>query len=152
MKATIGFGFFLLFLAGFALVYLLNVQRSANSIPTADELAASAWRPTHIGDLRVDNDSDIYVQFETDGRLTGFAGCNSFSSRYRLDGNKIDVDPIGVTRKSCAPDIMSVESSLVQALQLATTVAGVEKRMAMRNELEEPTARFVAIDRRPVEE
>lgn len=151
MKASFGFGFFLLFLAGFALVYMLSARQAADSIPTPDDLAASAWRPSHIGDMRIDSDSGIYVQFETDGRVTGHAGCNNFFSRYRLDGNKIDIEPIGVTRMSCPPEVMAVESSLVQALQLSTTVAGVEKRMTMRNDQEEPMARFVAIDRHPVE-
>jgi heat shock protein HslJ len=148
MKASAGFGFFLLFLAGFALVTLKVMRdRAANAIPTVAELSASAWRPSHIGEMAVDDDSAMFVQFGADGRLTGHGGCNNFFSRYQLDDNKIHVEPIGVSRKACAPAIMSIELSFVQALQLATTVAGVDKRMAMRNDRGQATVRFDAIDR-----
>lgn len=152
MKATVGFGMFLLFLAGFALVYLMSSRRAADhSVPTAAELAASAWRPSIVGETRIDSDSGIYVQFESDGRLTGHAGCNNFNSGYRLDGNKIDVHPIGVTRMSCPPETMSVEKSFIEALQLSTTIAGAGNRMSMRDERDQVIARFVAVDRHPVD-
>ena len=70
-----------------------------------------------------------------------------FFSRYRLEENKIHVDPISVTRKSCASDVMSLELSLIESLQLATTINGVGRRMAMRNDQGQASLRFVAIDR-----
>ena len=149
MKASAGFGFFLLFLAGFALVTLKVMRdRAANAVPTVSELSASAWRPSHIGEMAVDDDSPMFVQFEADGSLTGHGGCNNFFSRYQLEENKIHVEPIGVSRKSCDAAVMSIELSFVQALQLATTVAGVDSRMAMRNERGQATVRFDAIERR----
>ncbi len=148
MKASVGFGFFLLFLAGFALVSLKNMRdRAANTIPTVAELSAIAWRPSHIGEMAVDDDSAMFVQFEADGQLGGHGVCNNFFGRFRLEGNEIHVEPIGVTRMACAPEIMSIELSFIEALQLASTVAGVEKRMAMRNDQGQPIVRFRAIDR-----
>lgn len=152
MKASVGFGFFLLFLAGIALVSLMNMRdRAANTVPTAGQLSANAWRPSNIGEMKVDSDTEMFVQFGPDGQLTGHGGCNSFFSRYRLEGDKIHVDPIGVTRKSCAAEVMSLEMSLVQSLQLATTVRGVGSRMAMRDDRGEATASFVAIERKTEE-
>lgn len=152
MKASVGFGFFLLFLAGLALVSLMTMRNRANSeIPTVEELSANAWRPSNIGEMKVDNDSEMFVQFEADGRLGGHGGCNNFFGRYRLEENKIHVDPIGVARKSCAPEIMSMELSFVESLQLATNVNGVGRRMAMRNDQGQATLRFVAIDRQDVQ-
>jgi heat shock protein HslJ len=150
MRASAGFGFFLLFLAGFALVTLKVMRdKSANAVPTAADLSASAWRPSHIGEMAVDDDTAMFVQFEADGRITGHGGCNNFFSRYQLEDNKIHVEPIGISRKACEPPaVMSIELSFVQALQLATTVAGVDNRMAMRNDLGHATVRFDAIDRR----
>ena len=148
MKASVGFGFFLLFLAGFALVTLKTTRdKAANAVPTVVELSASAWRPSQIGEMAVDDDSALFVKFEADGALRGHGGCNNFFSRYQLDGNKIHVEPIGISRMACAPEIMSIELSFVQALQLATTVAGVDKRMTMRNDQGQATVRFDAIDR-----
>jgi heat shock protein HslJ len=148
MKASVGFGFFMLFLAGFALVTLKNMRdTSNNAVPTTAELTGSAWRPSHIGEMKVDDESGIYVQFETDGQLVGHGGCNRFFSSYELSDSKIKVHPISVTRMACATDIMSIELSFVEALQLASTVAGVEKRLAMRNDRGQAMLRFDAIDR-----
>ena len=147
MKSTVGFAFFLLFLAGFALVYLMMGERWENSVPTVDDLSASAWRPSHIGEMVVDDDTDMYVQFEADGKLGGNGGCNRFFGSYEIDGNEIRVAPIGVTRKACPQPVMSIETSFVGALQLATTVVGVDTRIAFRNDQGQSTIRFDAIDR-----
>lgn len=67
MKASAGFAFFLLFPGGFALVNLKNMGEEAEkSIPTIADLSATAWRPSHIGEMRVDGDTGLYVQFEAD--------------------------------------------------------------------------------------
>ena len=148
MKAMVGFGFFLLFLAGIALVTLRNMSdKWENSIPTVDQLSANAWRPSHIGEMAVDDESEIYVQFEADGSLGGNAGCNRFFASYRLEGNKIHVNPISLTRRACPTPIMSFETSFVEALQLATVVVGADTRIAFRNERGQPTLRLDAIDR-----
>lgn len=149
MKASVGFGLFMLFLAGFALVVLRNMGANwENSVPTIDQLAASAWRPSHIGEMAVDDDIELFVQFETDGQLGGNGGCNTFFGSYTLENNKIHVNPIGVTRKACATDIMSIETSFVEGLQLATIIVGAEKRVALRNDRGDPMVRLDAIDRR----
>ncbi len=149
MKAMVGFVFFLLFLAGYALVTLWNMGEEAeNSIPTATELAASAWRPSHIGEMKLDEDSELYVQFETDSTLRGYAGCNRFFGSYELAGNKLRIDPLGVTRMACPTQVMSFEISFVEALQSATTVARANKRIALRNDQGQATARFDAIERK----
>ncbi len=148
MKASAGFAFFLLFLAGFALVNLKNMGEEAeNSIPTVESMSATAWRPSHIGEMRVDGDTGLYVQFETDGQLSGYAGCNRFFGSYQLAGNTIRIDPLGVTRMACSPPIMSFEISFIEALQSATTIARAETRIALRNDQGQATARFDAIDR-----
>jgi len=148
VKASVGFAFFLLFLGGFALVNLRNMGEDAtNSIPTVGELSASAWRPSHISEMTLDKDTDLYVQFEADGKLGGFAGCNRFFGSYQLSGNTISIEPLGVTRKACPPPIMSFEISFIEALQSATTVAHADARIALRNDQGQATARFDAIDR-----
>lgn len=151
MKASVGFGFFLLFLAGIALVSLINMRQQASTVPTVEQLSANPWRPSNIREMKIDSDSKLYVQFGDDGQLTGHGGCNNFFSRYRVEGEKIHVDAISVTRKSCEPGTMAVELSFIEALQLATNIHGVGTRMAMKDDRGESTVRFVAIDQPPPE-
>ena len=148
MKASVGFAFFLLFLAGFALVNLRDMGEEAkNNVPTVAELSATAWRPSHIGEMRVDESTELYVQFETDGAVGGHAGCNRFFGTYELSGITIHIEPLGVTRMACSTQIMSFELSFIEALQSATTVARADRRMALRNDQGQSTARFDAIGR-----
>ena len=148
MKASVGFAFFLLFLAGYALVTVRNMgEEAANSVPTIADLSASAWRPSHIGEMSLAADSSLYVQFETGGELGGYAGCNRFFGSYQLNGNTIKIESLGLPRMACPPQIMSFEISFIEALQSATTVARAETRIALRNDQGQATVRFDAIDR-----
>lgn len=148
MKASVAFAFFLLFLAGYALVTVRNMgEEAANSVPTMADLSASAWRPSHIGEMSLAADSNLYVQFEPGGELGGYAGCNRFFGSYQLDGNTIKIKPLGLTRMACPPPIMSFEISFIEALQSATTVARAKTRIALRNDQGQTTVRFDAIDK-----
>ena len=148
MQASIGFGFFLLFLAGYALVTIRDMgEQAEKSVPTIGELSAVAWRPTHIAEMKLDGESELFVQFEADGQLAGYGGCNRFHGTYQLNGNTISIGPLGVTRMACPSQIMSFEISFIDALQTAATVARAETRIALRNDQGQATARFDAIDR-----
>lgn len=152
MKASAGFAFFLLFLAGFALVNLKNIGDEAeSSIPTAEYLSATAWRPSHIGEMTLAADVDLYIQFETDGELAGFAGCNRFFGSYELTENTIKIGPLGTTRMACPPDVTAFEFSFIEALQSAATVARADTRIALRNDKGLTTVRFDAIDRKEIQ-
>ena len=149
MKASAGFAFFLLFLAGFALVNLKNMGDEAkSSIPTAEDLSATAWRPSHIGEMTLADDVELYVQFEADGELAGFAGCNRFFGSYELTESTIKIGPLGSTRMACPPDITAFEISFIEALQSAATVARADTRIALRNDMGLTTVRFDAIERK----
>ena len=149
MKASTGFAFFLVFLAGYALVNLMNMgEEAAESIPTAEELSATAWRPSHIGEMRTDEATALHLQFEPDGKLTGYGGCNRFFGSYELAGKNIAIASLGMTRMACPEPAMSIEFAFVEALQSAATVARNESRRAVRNEDGHATARFDAIDRK----
>lgn len=149
MKASVGFAFFLLFLAGYALVTLRDMgEQVENSVPTVAELSAAAWRPSHIGEMRLAEDTSLFVQFEIDGRYAGYSGCNQFFGHYRLTGKLISIDPPGASRKACPAQEMSFEIAFFESLQSATTLARADKRLALRNEQGRIVARFDAIERK----
>ena len=149
MKASTGFAFFLVFLAGYALVNLRNMgEEAVESIPTVEELSATAWRPSHIGEMRLDEAVSLYVQFKQGGELSGNGGCNQFFGSYRLAGATITIDRLGMTRMACPEPAMSIEISFIEALQSAVTIARNESRMALRNDEGQATVRFDVIDRK----
>lgn len=149
MKASVGFAFFLLFLAGLALVNLRNMGEEAKaSQPTVLELTQSAWRPSHIGEMQLDETVELYVQFDSDGKLSGHAGCNRFFGSYQLTGTDLKIEPIGMTRMACSDTVMSIEISFIEALQSAASIAHRDGRIALQNAAGETNARFDAVERK----
>ena len=89
----------------------------------AAELAGSEWRPVRIGAADVAADTKAIVQFKSGGELAGQGGCNRFFGRYKIDGETIEIGPIGATRMACPEPVMAQEASLLAALEAAKTFA-----------------------------
>lgn len=118
MKAMVGFGFFLLFLAGIALVTLQGrqmVQQSALGGGVA--LTGISWRPITLGNETIPEDSGIFVSFAVDGGIKGRGGCNNFFGSLEQAESGVQVGPLGTTRMACPEPIMSRETAFLEALQ-----------------------------------
>ena len=63
------------------------------------------------------DDSDRYVQFDPDGKVSGFAGCNTFFGTFVATDTTLDIGPLGATRKACPQALMSAESVFLQAVE-----------------------------------
>jgi len=65
----------------------------------------------------------LWVQF-AQGSVRGHAGCNTFRAPYAVDGNRVAIGAMVVTRKACAAaDVMRQEREFLAALRSATTWA-----------------------------
>ena len=121
MKGVIGFLFFLLFLAGFFLVFIQG-KHIAGQNPAAGgaSLTGKQWRPVYLGAEAVPEDSGLHVEFAVDGSINGHGGCNSFFGSLEKTESGLSVGPLGSTRMACPEPIMSRESAFLSALQQAT--------------------------------
>lgn len=118
MKATVGFFFFLLFLAGLALVMLQGRQMGKQSmLGGGASITATAWRPKVVGVESMPADSGMFVQFEVDGSIKGHGGCNSFFGSLEKTESGIAVGPLGATRMACPDPVMRRETAFMNALQ-----------------------------------
>lgn len=150
MKASVAFIFFMLFLAGIAFVNLRGMQENAvTAVESLDQLTHSAWRPDRLGEMRLDDATDMYVQFESDGQLGGHAGCNRFFGSYDFVDGTIEIGPLGATRMACPEPAMSFEISFLDALQSAKTLTAANNRLEFRNDQGDMVLRTVSIERRP---
>lgn len=88
----------------------------------AAELAGSSWRLQSMARDGVNReDSGITVKFE-DQRVSGRSGCNNYFGGIE-DGagpGELRIGPLAGTRMACAPPIMELESTYLQALQTST--------------------------------
>ncbi len=148
MKSPIAFIFFMLFLAGIAFVNLKGMNNQADTaVNSASDIATTAWRPTHIGEMRIRADSQMIVQFNLDNTVVGHGGCNRFFGDYRFVESTLKIGPLGSTRMACPEPGNSFEISFLDALQSARILAHTETRLAMRDEQGVVVARFVATER-----
>ncbi|MFF7752369.1 META domain-containing protein [Streptomyces sp. NPDC007971] len=64
-----------------------------------------------------------HLRIDTDGKAAGNLGCNSFSSRATVHGDRITLGDLRTTRMACAPDRMDFERALARTLTTGTLTA-----------------------------
>jgi heat shock protein HslJ len=116
MKGIVGFGFFLLFLAGIAFVTLQGRQMAQQN-SQGGGLTGAQWRPISIAGESMPEDSGMSVSFEEDGSIKGHGGCNGFFGSLELKDGELVVGPLGSTRMACPEPIMQREFAFLQAIQ-----------------------------------
>jgi heat shock protein HslJ len=62
--------------------------------------------------------STLTAEFSADGKISGSAGCNSYSGTYTVQGESLTVSsPLAVTMMMCAEDVMAQETVFLTNLQ-----------------------------------
>lgn len=149
MKAAFAFIFFMLFLAGIAFVNLRGMQEQSETAVTSKlDLVFSAWRPVRLGEMRLPDDTEMYLQFGADGKITGHGGCNRFFGDYDLTGEELKIGPLGATRMACPEPAMSFEISFLEAIQAAVAAAATADRLALKNDKGDTVVRLAGIERK----
>jgi heat shock protein HslJ len=147
MKGAFAFIFFMLFLAGIAFVNLKGAQEQPDaSAATPADISIPAWRPTHLGEMRLEDNNEMFVQFEDNGQLRGHGGCNLFSGNYDLEDGSLQVGPLRSTRMACPEPAMSFEMSFMEALQTPAKASIVGNKLVLRTTRDDIAIRFTAID------
>ncbi len=136
----------MLFLAGIAFVNLRGMQGTDDAkVASVEQLTGVTWELTHLGDMVVDAESGIYIQFRNDGQFGGNAGCNRFFGTAQF-GESLNLGGIGATRRACPEPANSLEYSFLEALGQTTAAARVDDRLALKDDTGVNVLRFVAID------
>jgi heat shock protein HslJ len=60
------------------------------------------------------------IEFSADGTVSGFAGCNTFSGSYTIDGATLSFGPMATTKMACQRPASAVESDYLAALSGVT--------------------------------
>jgi putative lipoprotein len=99
----------------------LMLVAPARSAATPDApLANTYWRLTSLGGEAYSHQSknrEPHIKFsQADERLSGFTGCNEFTSSYSLDGNTLALGEVAATQKACIEG-MDIEQPYLQALR-----------------------------------
>jgi heat shock protein HslJ len=96
--------------------------------PQLQSVAGSSWRATGINNGReavvsVLEGTSVTMSFAKDGRVSGSAGCNNYTSTYREGGGTLTFTAPAATRRMCAmPGVMEQEQFFLKALQSVATM------------------------------
>ena len=97
-----------------------RVPAPAAGAGAAVALEGTAWRLHELPGARSASlaklTRPVTMRLES-GRLTGFAGCNSFSGSYTLDDGQLKIGPVASTQMACPEPASSVESAFHAALK-----------------------------------
>ena len=93
------------------------------AIPTV-ELEGSAWQAVSITGQPAVEGAVSTILFETEGKVSGNAGCNQYFGSWGADGDDIAFGHMGATQMMCAePEVMEQESRFLEALGYAERFA-----------------------------
>ena len=56
-----------------------------------------------------------------ENKISGKTDCNNYFGNYIVTNNKIEIEPLGVTKMYCEDDVMKVESKLFKAFRSTMT-------------------------------
>jgi putative lipoprotein len=93
---------------------------SSESVPTsAADLTGATWVAEDIDGRGVIDNAQSTVEFTTDNRVSGRAGCNRYTGGVTIDGKKLKVGQVAATKMACVPALMDQEARFLQALEAA---------------------------------
>ncbi len=112
------------------------------------DLAGTRWRATGVNDGRGAVVSDAsthhaWIEFGTDGVVSGSGGCNRFQGRYHADLGAVTVDDLVSTRRACDPPLMTLEQRLLDALARTTAFERSGRQLRLRDPEGATQATFV---------
>ena len=93
---------------GFVAVPVLSADA-----PAADTavLQGAAWIVEDINRGGVIDNSRLTLIFGADGRVSGSTNCNGFSGTYSVDGSRLTLSPLAMTRRACLAQALSMQEA-----------------------------------------
>lgn len=111
----------LLRLAALAAILVTAMACGNTSGSSAPSLSGTSWTIVSINRFPTVANAQPTTDFSADGKVSGNAGCNTFSGTYTVTGDNISVSPLVSTRMACASaDITTQEAAYLEALSRAT--------------------------------
>ena len=105
--------------AGGSSIQLTLVREIEKSVPALD-LIGTMWELTSLYGLPSIKGTAVTMEI-TEDLVGGFAGCNTYFGPFAVEGEILDIGPLGATRKACADaEVTDQETAFLSALDSAT--------------------------------
>ncbi|MDA8708072.1 META domain-containing protein [Hellea sp.] len=87
---------------------------------TGGVLKGGEWAVQTIADENVIDKSRVTLRFDSDGKLSGSSGCNSYGTEYTAKDKTLSFKDIVSTQKACTPALMAQEKKFLSVLKNKT--------------------------------
>jgi heat shock protein HslJ len=91
-------------------------------INSSIDLAGTSWNLVTFGGSNLIEGTSFILRFNVD-QVSGYAGCNSFIAAYRINGDQISIEGIGIRDMAC----LEPEGLMKQELFLLEFIATAER-------------------------
>ncbi|MDX1417386.1 MAG: META domain-containing protein, partial [Candidatus Promineifilaceae bacterium] len=99
--------------------------------PAAD-LAGTSWALSSLNGEPPVPDTSVFLQFGSDGTLSGSDGCNNFNTTYSQDGSSLTINPAGAsTLMACPEPVMEQADAFNAALAATTDFVATEEELSL---------------------
>ena len=102
--------------------------------PAPDEGAPAGNTPVLAGQNAPKADAVPRIAFSADGRVSGTSGCNRLLGTFTLEGKRLDLSKLGMTRMMCSPESMKAEAAFTGMLAQVRFATESEKGLTLWNE------------------
>lgn len=87
----------------------------------APALAGTRWRG--VIEPGTDERYTPWLEFVTEGRVSGYTGCNLLHGGWKVEGGQVRVGPLVTTKRACAGPEQEIERRVLAALNERSRVA-----------------------------
>lgn len=128
------------------LIFGILTLTACSSSASGNTLTDSPWLLTELGGESPMPDTQVTAEFNDEGRVGGTSGCNSYSTSYAVDGNRIEFgEEIMGTLMACPDPVMAQERAYLEALGTAASFEIADDVMTLFDADGNALARFEAI-------
>ncbi len=106
------------------------------------QLVGGAWLAEDIDGAGVMDNAKSTLQFDTDGRVSGRAGCNRYGGSVKVEGASILMSELFSTKMACAPALMDQETGFMAALQAVRSYRMEDAKLVLVDATGKPRLRF----------
>ena len=100
------------FVIGLLIIFALAACASGSSASLQGQ-----WKLVSYNQTPAAPDVETNIEFNSEGRMSGNVGCNSFGGDYTIDGETIKFGPVMSTMMACIGPVGDQEAATLQALQ-----------------------------------
>lgn len=83
------------------------LPKAGEPAPDAAALKGGVWIVEDINRTGIIDNSRLTLTFSEDGRVSGSTNCNGFSGTYSVDGTKLTLGALAMTRRACLAEALS---------------------------------------------